>query len=817
MDPHAHAALDLPQAPQWGLFLGQFGKISVYATLVACAVAVLLSFLGGSEKTIAIRRGAFYLACLGFVLTFASLATLFVKDQFQFEYVFGHSAKENPISYKIASVWTAQQGSFLLWALFSSLFGWLTVSRAKSYERWYTAAYAIFLGVLAGILAYDTPFKIIPDLLQAGKTLIPPDGTGMVPGLQNYWVIIHPPIIFLGFGSLTVPFAYGVAAMLSGNVHDWVKQCRAPVLFGVSVLGLGISLGGLWAYETQGWGGFWAWDPVENVSLVPWLFMVALAHGIIVQNVRKSWVAGNLFLSGIPFIAFLYGTFLTRSGLLDGVSVHSFASMDGSAKKILQIFMYAVVVGYALLFAVRGFKIGKENNEPEAVAPGLNRTSFYQLGMLSLCLMAFVIALGMSWPVISIWGPITRMTGSAGGSAVEAGVYHKAVFWFFGAVMVAMAIGPFVSWKREGLKSILGRFTTMVSLAMGAVGIFLLLPKLTSWGIRIEPDATAAGPLKNSTLPLSWVIGLLLFFCAFVAITNLWRAIELGKRSKLGIGPFIAHFGIAVFLAGLIISKGLERTEQVIVRDGAPGTALGYKIAFKDFDPDRYYDRSNVVKFDVTDPEGRQHEIDPNLYYFQSGEKESAQTWPYIERTWSHDMYFFMQKPQVEFFEEPLNLKPGESKIVNKMTVKYVEMTRKGELGQAGVEFGAKIEITYRENDNEPPMTYKATPTLTMRGPGNLEPSLPVLNKDFRIAMTSMNANDRSINLQLFLAPPLYPIQVFYKPLTCLVWLGTGIFTLGGFISAFYRRMVRKSPEGDFVAETATIVNKDGNAPLATA
>ncbi|MBS1728619.1 MAG: cytochrome c biogenesis protein CcsA [Armatimonadetes bacterium] len=807
----SHPALNLPDAPQWAMFLGQFGKISVYMVLIACTLALVLSLLD-NPKTAQLRRNAFYLACIGFFAVFISLATLFVKDQFQFQYVFNHSSKDNPISYKIASVWTAQQGSFLLWAVYGSLFGLLTVAKTKSYERWYTVAYMVFLGSLAGILAYDSPFNIFPDLIANGKTMIPPEGSGMVPGLQNYWVVIHPPIIFLGFGSLTVPFAYGVAAMLSGNATDWIKQCRAPVLFGLSVLGLGISLGGLWAYETQGWGGFWAWDPVENVSLVPWLFMVALSHGIIAQSAKGIWKSANLFLSGLPFVSFVYGTFLTRSGLLDKVSVHSFASMDGTARSILKYFLWGLVIAFAVLFAMKGTKIGKSDEaKPAADTPGYNRASFYQLGTLSLCLMAFVISIGMSWPVI------TALRGGQG-AAVEAGVYHKSVFWFFGAVMLAMAIAPFVSWKKEQLKSILGRFWTLGSISLGLVGVFLLLPKLSpDWGIRIEPGATADGFWKGSTIPLQFTIAVLLFFCTFVAITNMWRAVELARKSKLGIGPFIAHFGIAVMLSGLIISKGLERTDKTVVREGEPSTALGYKIAFKDYNPDKYYDRSNVVKFDVIDPEGKQHEIDPNLYYYQSGDQDEAQTWPYIERSWSHDMYFFMQKPEVEFFDTPITLKPGEKKVVGKdMTIEYTNLTHKGQLGAMGVQFLANVKVSYAANSHSAIRTYEASPSLKMTENG-LQPDLPVLSPDFRIAMTAMNANDKSVNIQLFWAPPLYPIQIFYKPLTCLVWIGTGIFTIGGLLSAFYRRMVVKAPEGEFVEETAKMTGKDGNAPLATA
>ncbi len=805
MDPHA--ALDLPQAPGWSLFLGQLGKYSVLLALVVFIGAFVLSLMGDKiPKLTLFRRYAFYLGCAGLGVAFISLATLFVTDQFQFKYIFNHSGKVNPISYKIASVWTAQQGSFLLWAVLSAAFGWIAIAKTKSYERWFTSAYALFLGVLAGILAYDSPFTLLEDVVQNGKTLIPPDGSGMVPGLQNYWVIIHPPIVFLGFASLTVPFAYGVAAMLSNSFDDWVKQSRAMTLFGVSVLGLGISLGGLWAYETQGWGGFWGWDPVENVSLVPWLFMVALAHGLIVQSARGIWKSANLLMSGLPFISFVYGTFLTRSGLLDGVSNHSFASMEGTSKAILRDFLIFAVVAFVALYFWRGVKAGAGQKEKGVEEPGVNRTTFYQIGAMSLSLMAFVISLGMSWPVI------TALRGGQG-SAVAPDVYHRSVVWFFAATMVAMAVGPFVSWRREGVKAITSRLVTMISIAMGIAGIFLLLPKVSSLGIKIEPGAMANGILKGSEIPLPYVIGFLLFLCSFVAVTNLWRSIEIAKKSKLGVGSFIAHFGIAVLLSGLIISKGLEKREVTVVSQTEPGAALGYMIKFKSLDPDKLEDRSNVVKFDVTNDKGT-HEIDPNMYYTGPN---TAQVWPYIERSLSHDVYFFMHKPEFEYWAQPMTIKPGET-LVKKaesaddpdIQVQYHEMTRVGNVGQQGTKFGAKLTVTVGSHK------YDVNPTLTMTQDG-LIPSLePVSN--LRVGLIpGMDVATKSFQVQMYYDSPQFPFEVFYKPLTCLVWIGTGIFTIGGLISAFYRRIVQKAPEGDFKAETATIVNKDENAPLATA
>lgn len=808
MDPHLPS--QFAEAPAWSLFLGNFGRWSVNFALIMFVTSTILSLTNSQLPVVAkARRAGFYLGCFGLVVTFVALATLFIKDQFQFRYIFNHSGAENPISYKIASVWTAQQGSFLLWAVLSALLGAIAIKKTGVYERAFTGAYCVFLGVLTFILFNDTPFKLLDDVVQNGKVVIPPVGQGMVPGLQNYWVIIHPPIVFLGFASLTIPFAYGVAALFSRNYDDWAKQSRGSTIFGMSVLGLGISLGGLWAYETQGWGGFWGWDPVENVSLVPWLFLVALSHGVIVQSAKGIWKSANLLLAGLPFLSFVYGTFLTRSGLLDKVSNHSFASMDEHSKIVLRYYLLLVFVAYIAVWIWRTVTMPKAE-AAQTEQPGYNRTSFYQLGSLSICLMAFVISIGMSWPVI-------KALNGGEGERVEPNVYHQAVVWFFIGTMIAMAIAPYVSWKKEGLKNILGRFVTMISVAMGMVGIFLLLPKYSSIGIHIEPGATVAGFWKGSTIPLQLAIGFLLLLCTFVAVTNLWRAIELGKRSKLGIGSFIAHFGMAVLLSGLIISKGLERTEIATVRDGTPGKALDYRIAFKDYNPDKAYDRNNVVKFTVMDGKGRERDITPNLYYYQAGEAEEAQTWPYIERNWDHDNYFFMNKPQVELWKEPLNIKPGETKNMGSVTVKYTDMTRKGEAGKVGVQFLANMEVMYAQEDGGPVSTYKASPSLTVTGQGAPRPDLPQLSPDFRIAILGMNAADKSVSVQLFFAPPLYQIQVFYKPLTCLVWIGTAIFTLGGFIAAFYRRSAVKPVEGDFVPETATIVNKDGNAPLATA
>lgn len=779
MDKDAQLA-QLADAPAWGNILGSVGRFSIILALVGFVLAIVFSI-----KDIAkLRRLSFGTACVSVIVAFGTLISLFLTNQYQFKYVAEHSESINPLIYKISALWTGQQGSFLLWAFWSAICAGLTFRRAQGLERGYTAVWSVILGLLAGILTRETPFQLIEQVITTkGVIKMPFDGNGMVPTLQNYWNNIHPPVVFFGFASLAIPFCYAMAGVLHKDTTEWVKLTRGPVIFGMTILGVGISLGGLWAYETLNWGGFWGWDPVENVSLVPWLFLVVLSHGIIMQTTRNKWVSTNVFLGGLPFISFVYGTFLTRSGLLDKVSNHSFAQMERGALQILRTGMFAMMIAFVAAYIITLRRQQKTENRP--TEPGVNRETFYQMGMLSLCLLASVIALGMSWPVI------TALRGGEG-ARVEEAVYHRALIWFFIPIMVAIAVGPIASWKREGLKSLTSRLITLLSLSLGMVGALLLIFKNEKFGVRLTPGATLHTPFQGVEFPLVPGMALIMFLAIFPAITNLWRAIELSKRSKLGIGPFVSHFGICLLIGGLLISRGFEREADITVTTQTPGEGIGYKVAFKEYDWNKRTDRNNRVKFEVTDPDGHQFEIAPTLFYHQMGGPESpenAQVWPYIVQTFSHDLNFAMGEPVVEFFKPSMNLKEGETKTQSSVTIKHIKSTNNGKFGQAGAEFGAMLEISYEDRGEL--KKFNVNPTLKI-AEGGLQPSLHPAG-DFQVALESMNANDKSVNVQLYVNPPFFPIKLFYKPLTSLVWIGTGVFLIGGLMSAANRRLKRSA------------------------
>lgn len=766
-----------PITPAWALLVGIVGRSSVVAAGLLFALSLLLAFVprpfAGKGTKI-----AFGLGTLGLIVAITSLGTLFVTDQFAFQYVFNHSDARNALQYKIAAIWTAQEGSFLLWGLASSIFGFWALLRSGEFARPAAGAMALFLAGICAILYRETPFGFLNDVVQDGKVFLPPNGNGLTPSLQNYWVAIHPPTIFSGFGLLIVPFALGVAGVLKRDLTGWIPTARPFALWGVAILGLGISMGGLWAYETQGWGGFWAWDPVENVSLVPWLFLVGLTHGLLIQARTNRGSLITLVLAGLPFLAFVYGTFLTRSGLLDKVSVHSFASMDKAALQILRGMLIGLALGYVAYVwqAVSLAKSAPAPVQPER-PPGYDRGQAYAAGIVLISLIAVVVAVGMSWPVLQV------LRGGEG-SRIEEPVYHKALVWFFIPLMSLMAVGPFLTWKAELPKETWRRVMNSFSISLGLLGLSIFAMKIPGSGIVLDATRRVEGPF-GLLLPQLAVIGLLFWLCLFVLVANTGRIQQGLKRSKMTLGGFVSHIGIAVLLGGLLLSHGLERKERVFVREGAPSDALGYRFEYKGLSRQEIDDRDNKVLISVTGPNGRSFEARPGLYYYPGQEGQmTAMVWPHIERSLTHDVYLSLREPITEVFAEPVKLKPGETKTQDGITLTYIQPTSSGVPGQPGAKFGAVVRISQGGK------SAIAKPELELTPEGPLS-NLVQAGDDFKLAMGTISPADKSITLRAFLSPPIYPIELFEKPLTSLVWFGTGIFTFGGAMSAFARRLRR--------------------------
>ena len=377
-------------------------------------------------------------------------------------------------------------------------------------------------------------------------------------------MVIHPPMLFLGFASLMPVFAWCVYGLIYGDWDGWAKAAFPWALFAFATLGFGLSLGGFWAYETLGWGGFWAWDPVENSSLVPWLFVTALLHGLPVQLKNGGYKVSNVVLGFLPFAFMFYGTFLTRSGVLTDFSVHSFSSLGSDGFYVLLAGLILAVGVPVALIALRFRSIPK----PPAYEKVLTREFGYFMASLLLALIGLIVAVGMSAPLLTkIW--------IAKGAAAQQSFYNQATYPLVILMLIGMAATPYLSWKQSDDK---------------AVGKRLLKPYIATLALTLVMTATAFMlGIRKPFMVLMFAGGV------FTAASNLWLiAPRLKHReSRKSIGGFVAHVGAALTIAGIACLVTFAKTEErvMLMRD-QPVTKLGYTFIYHG-QTHQPYDREN--------------------------------------------------------------------------------------------------------------------------------------------------------------------------------------------------------------------------------
>ncbi len=769
-----------PPVPSWALFTGDAGRIFIWVALISF-LASALSWIYASKHPLLsqIGKASFFIGTFSFFGAIFCLGSLFVHNQFEYNYVFQHGDASTSLRYKIAGIWSGQQGSFLLWACTSSLFASLASLGSGQYRRYFTIFCSVFLASLAGILAYETPYAITAI---SGKFVVPPVGAGLTPSLQNYWVVIHPPTIFSGFGSLIVAAAYGFSAMMTKDLSDFGRRLRPWAILSASILGLGLCFGGFWAYETLGWGGFWAWDPVENVSFVPWIFELALIHGLIVQSAKKQWFGPNLILAGLPFFIFCYGTFLTRSGFLANASVHSFAQMTHVALWILAGFVLAGTITYFSIYSFRGRKLAREI-EPKIELNPLDRQRVYGLGVIFLGALASATAIGMSVPfILDLMHRNPKVVGPHN--------YNEVIVWFFIPILIAMGVAPFVSWRTMSAKALLARLGNVLALSLGAAGFIVLACHLIVY--NPASPGTISFPLHLQVPVIPWAT-FLLTLCAFVAISNIWRMAESVQRSPVSLGGFIAHIGIATLMAGLIISTAFQEKQSILLEEGDTVSALGYKISYVGMShPEQFglLNRDNKVLFRLTGA-SNSFTARPGLYYVRDDNgKPTPQLWPHLQHFPFYDIYFTLFAPQFDVWPQPVSFLPGQTIDPGQkdIQVTYHGFQMIGPPASAGTRFVADATVRYLDG-NKDWHTYEVHPSITI---GQDSPTFSLIGKDLSISLEGINPQNNAADLQVHFAAPIYPIDLFYKPMVILVWIGAVLTFLGGLIAAFYRRIPKQ-------------------------
>ena len=599
------------------LWAGQLGHTLTIISLVGAMLGMSAYFQGvrtGQVEWKRLGRIGFRLhsaAVLGIVVT---LFTMLFNHWFEYDYVWKHSNLQMPMRYIASCFWEGQEGSFLLWTFWHMVLGNILIIRAKDWEgpvMTVVASVQVFLALmLVGIYVGDvrvgsSPFLLIRELpenlglpwtgMANYLSTIPQfaDGRGLNPLLQNYWMVIHPPTLFLGFASTLVPFAYAIAGLWRGDKRGWITPALPWTYFGVMILGTGILMGGAWAYEALSFGGFWAWDPVENASLVPWITMVAAAHLMLVNKRKPTALFSAFFLTLITFILILYSTFLTRSGVLGDTSVHSFTGdgmlpglllfllfftglsvlmliPDRSQRRffaVISILLLAIGVGLEiqvqaiLLFGalcigmlVSAYRQGFASKEPEESL--WSREFWLFIGSLVLLLSAAQITFSTSVPVFNLLlepfsGPFTWLGERTGisffnelasaklappGKAIQH--YNKWQVPFAFIITLLISFTQYLRWKESDLKT----FRKQIGLAfLLAVGITVVIALVLEYQLA-ELQLIA-----------------LLFSTVFAVVANALYIPTMLKGRLKNAGASVAHVGFGLVLLGALISTSRQK------------------------------------------------------------------------------------------------------------------------------------------------------------------------------------------------------------------------------------------------------------------
>ena len=386
-----------------------------------------------------------------------------LRSDFSLEYVAAYSSTTLPTVYKVTSLWGGQQGSLLFWTWLLSIFTSIAAfqNRRRNPE---IAPYA--LAVLAGVAIFfllmlnfvTRPFDLL--------ATVPAEGSDLNPLLQNYWMAIHPPSLYTGYVSATVPFAFGAAALITGKLDDgWIRSTRRWAIFSWFFLTLGNMFGARWAYEVLGWGGYWAWDPVENAAFMPWLVMTAYLHSVMIQERKDMLKVWNLSLIGLAFGLTLFGTFITRSGVIS--SVHSF-TQSGLGPYFLS-FLITVTLAYTALLIFRS----KDLRSPAEFESYLSREAAFLFNNLMLVGIAFAVFWGTIFPVLSEAVRGVKITvGPPFFNRVNGPLALGLVF--------LMGVGPLIAWRRTTADNLIRSFAAPVAIGV-ATGIVAAVAGLRQW------------------------------------------------------------------------------------------------------------------------------------------------------------------------------------------------------------------------------------------------------------------------------------------------------------------------------------------------
>lgn len=828
---------------------GNIGHLLVIISFVASIVAAFAYGKAASTDNLSdnswlkFGRYSFWIHGTAVLGTAVTLFLIIYNNYFEYHYAWSHASKDLPVHYMIACFWEGQEGSFLIWSVWNALLGFVLIKTNKKWEApvmtVFAAVQAFLASMILGVVIGDfklgsSPFLLLRDVVSdpvflINPNFIPEDGTGLNPLLQNYWMVIHPPMTFLGFALTLIPFSFCIAGLWRRDFKDWIRPALPWTIFGGVILGTAIIMGAYWAYETLNFGGYWNWDPVENAVYIPWLILIASMHTMIIFKKNDTALKTSIVLVISTFILILYATFLTRSGILGDTSVHSFTDLGLSGQLLIYLFFFIIA---SVFIAAR---VWKELPTSEQEATAYSREFWIFIGALVLCLMSFQVLIPTSFPVINKIVELFGGYSSLAPPTNQVEFYSKWQVWFGIGIALLSGTGQFFFWKKmdkDKLKNAI-TFPILISLVLSAL-VFVL------------------EDIYNPVYIVVLVAGM------YSVVSNFKIMIDLVKSGSYKLtGGSIAHIGIAMMLVGIMFSEGYsqvisknttiisrefteeQNSDNVVLFLNDPKPMAGYSLLYKSEgmkaegipgyvkkshlddteDPHykitrvnissegkQYAEAGDTLYFRV--PENTYHEIEYTslssgkkftLYpRIQQNENMGGRVQsPSIKKYWNRDVYTFVQLEadfDDEFTEwsekEIIKVMPGERFFINDYVANFKGLERIPsvnfvDVGPNDAAVQANIEVLIEDNQKlllEPKFVIKDN---NLARPAELNQEIAS-----RITLENINPEDGSVELGIETTQKDWIIlQAIEKPQINILWIGT-IIMIFGFIVATRRRYI---------------------------
>ncbi len=743
MNPHS---LHMVTSDNFAIWLG------LASAICACAGYLVVGLRRNLQDCPLARfaRGCFYV-CVASIAAACLylLQSILSGSRFDIAYIYENSGPRDGLLYQVSSLWAGQGGSLLLWALIGGLIGLCLLKRLERSSPMLISFWSSIQCFFLIVMVVDDPLKKLA-VFQPGMV-----GGGMNPLLKNPWMAIHPPVVFLGYALLIVPAAFALQALIDGDASRWAKRCLPWALAGWIAMTIGLVLGMVWSYEVLGWGGYWGWDPVENASLVPWLISTALVHGLVLQRTRGTMALWNVILAFATFLSVMYATFLTRSGILSSVSVHSFGKTPAFN------WLMAFPIAYAALCV--GLLIAKWRSFASESKPirAESREFALAVGLIVLSLFAIVVLVG------------TTYTTFDHKSCLDGKFYTHMSIPLSIAMLVLLALSPAMGWGGEMSSNLRGWLRALAVVAGIAIVGGLISLASPAVGHRIFGCILSEGGL-GSRVAAGGV--LLILGASVVALLSNLRHMTGSTLRRCG--SYVSHAGLALLVIGVVMSTA-GRTKVIDLAKGGPSReAFGYRFSYLDRTMDR--DDASTLRI-VAVRNGRKTAMP--LRVVAHGERPLM--FPHIASGPIRDIYV------------------APDNMMSTVVTPMLAMTQKGWVSQPmaipgsnavlaleGMQVESHLATLDYVKQGVPPVRFELS-----KGHSKTIDGYTFTFEDFDGSgeMNSMKMTAGvKVDVQGRGLTDSAAIRVSTKPLISLLWLGTLLVIAGGTI-AFFRRRAEKA------------------------